>query len=247
MPGLNVQEMARDAAGNHERFDSFSWHSPPDDAENWTIVYVRSRDSGLLEQSNSDAIEKELQPFIDAGDVLPEHHGHWAVGWVDGFAIRVWDDDGEVTEAFQAWCYLQERLGTYPVLDETDYSNREYDATLENIESEGQRHIRDDAPDDWPSRVFSWLWDHAQRELENRDDQGASPSWEAVREALIELDFLDAWYQVRVGETTVLETQSRAKAEKEFANICWYASLGLEQAKVSLWCDDDELLDEKGA
>ncbi len=266
----DVEAAAQDCAGNHRQFDSFAWHDRPDENdEHWTIVYTHNRDSGLVEQSNADAIAKELEPFVEAGDVMPEHHGHWACGWIDGYAIRVYyhahlpadgfadggeaysgEECREVTEAFQTWCYLQHRLSDYPVLDETDHSRREYEAALEAISSEGRRQVRDDAPKDWAAQVFSWLWDNKQRELDNRDDQGASPSWEAVREALTDLDLLDAWYHVRVGETTVFETQSRAKAEKEFANLCWHASLGLvadAQAKMSLWCDDDELLEEKGA
>ena len=240
----DVQSAALELANNHSRFDSFGWHCPPDDAENWTIVYTRHRDSGLLDQSNADAIAAEIEPFMETGDVRPEHHGHWAVGWVDGYAIRVFDNDDEVTEAFQVWCYLQERLGDYSALDESDYSKREYDAAIEAISIEGRCHIRDDAPEDWAGQVFSWLWDHNQRELENRDDQGASPSKEAVREALRELDLLDCFDQVTVGDRIILETQSKSKGEKEYATLAYHASmdlLGREQEKVCLWCDDDIL------
>jgi hypothetical protein len=63
---------------------------------------------------------------------MAEHHHHWAVGHVDGYSIRVFRD-GRITEAFEAYHALAQRLADYPVLDEEDYSRREYEATLENL------------------------------------------------------------------------------------------------------------------
>ena len=114
---------------------------------------------------------------------------HWAVGWIDGYAIRVFRD-GQITDAFKAYHELSAQLADYPILDEEDYSNREYEATLENIADAAWRLKGDyDLPDGWESQVFSWLWDHEQRELENRDDQGGYPSEEALQRAFEALGF----------------------------------------------------------
>ena len=43
---------------------------------------------------------------------MEEHHNHWAVGWVDGYAIRVYRD-GKITEAFRTWHDLQARMNDY--------------------------------------------------------------------------------------------------------------------------------------
>src|SRR5262245_41147296 len=130
----DVEGAAKEMAGNHQRFDSFAWHDRPADDDKWTIVYTRNRDSRLLEESNAEAIDRELGPLFKSGDIVPEHHGHWACGWIDGYAIRVYDDTGAITPAFRRWCELCEQLADYPVLDEEDYSRREYEATLENIQ-----------------------------------------------------------------------------------------------------------------
>ena len=89
--------------------------------EEWAIVYTHNRDSDLLDQSNADAIDKALAPFTegDSPDVRAEHHGHWACGWIDGYAIRVYRN-GQITEAFRAYHALAARLADYPVLDEED-------------------------------------------------------------------------------------------------------------------------------
>ena len=88
----------------------------------------------MLDQSNADAIAEAMEPFTegDDPDVVMESHDHWAVGHVDGFSIRVYRN-GEITEAFKTYHDLMEQMDGYPILDEEDYSNREYEATLENI------------------------------------------------------------------------------------------------------------------
>lgn len=144
------------------------------DADDWAIFYTHNRDSGLLDQSNAAAIGKALEPFTgeDDPDAVAERHDHWACGWIDGFAVRVFKD-GAITAAFRVYHELAERLEDYPLLDETDYSNREYDATVQNIELAAWRLKRSYAlPEGWASEVFSWFWDHNDRAVENSDDQG---------------------------------------------------------------------------
>ena len=114
-------------------------------------------------------------PKGDDPDVVLETHDHWAVGHVDGFSIRVYRN-GEITEAFKTYHDLMEQMDGYPILDEEDYSNREYEATLENISDAAWRVKHEyDLPEGWESEVFSWFWDHRQSAVENRDDQGGYP------------------------------------------------------------------------
>jgi hypothetical protein len=193
----NVEDAAQELAGNHRKFDSFAWWERPDDGDRWALVYTHHRDSGLLDQSNADELANELEKFTegDAPDVVSERHSHWAVGWIDGYAIRVFDSNDEITEAFRTYCMLQERMSDYPVLDEEDYSRREYEATLENIESAGRRFLADEIPEDWAGQCFSWFSDHNQRAVENRDDQGGYPDDEEMKEALDALGFLHEDYR----------------------------------------------------
>ena len=66
---------------------------------------------------------------------------------IDGFSIRVYDSKGEITPAFRAYHELAERLADYPILDEEDYSRREYEETLRNIVDvmRPTRHVADRA------------------------------------------------------------------------------------------------------
>jgi hypothetical protein len=190
---MDLEEAAKSASGNWMRFPSFVWWRAKniEDSEQLAILYTHHRDSGLLDQSNAAAIAKALEPFTegDDPDVIEESHSHFLVGHIDGFAIRVFRD-GQITEAFRVYHDIAERLADFPVLDEEDYSRREYDATLENIANAARSLRHDyDLPDGWESAVFSWFWDHNQRAVENRDDQGGYPSESDLKEAFEALNY----------------------------------------------------------
>ena len=116
---MNIEDAAQEAAGNWRTFDCFSWRraSELNDPDNWAIIYTHTRDSGLIELSNSEAIAVALKPFIENGDVIAEHHNHWATGWIDGYSIRVYRR-GHITRAFRTYHELAQRLTDYPILDE---------------------------------------------------------------------------------------------------------------------------------
>jgi hypothetical protein len=189
----DIESAARQLAGNWRDFDSFAWSRGYglEDADRWCIWYTSHRDAGLLEQSNEAAIIERLAPFSegDNPDLVFESHSHWAVGHVDGFSMRVFKADGTITSAFKEFCKLKERLHDYPILDEQDYSDREYEATLENFRNEMWQFK--DLPEGWEAEVYSWFSDNGQdRYTENRDDQGGWAAKEAIIEALQELGLL---------------------------------------------------------
>ncbi len=109
-----MESTAEQLAGNWRKFDCFAWSRGYDleDADAWLIHYTSSRDSGLLQQSNEQATIKRLQPFTegDAPDVVIESHGHWAVGNIKGFSLRVRTPDGSITPAFKEFCRIQQEL-----------------------------------------------------------------------------------------------------------------------------------------
>jgi hypothetical protein len=154
---LDIEEAATKAAGNWQKFTSFVWWRDRElaDADKWAIIYTSNRDSGLLDQSNAAFIAKALEQFTegDDPDVVMETHDHWAVGHVDGFSLRVFRN-GEVTDAFRAYHELAQRMDDYPILDESDYSERELEATLDNIADAAWRLKNEfDLPEDWTWQV----------------------------------------------------------------------------------------------
>jgi hypothetical protein len=195
---LDLENAASEAAGNWKSWTCFVWDRERhlDDGDNWAIFYTHNRDSALLAQSNADAISKAMESFTegDDPDVVMESHSHWAVGHVDGFSIRVYRN-GEITPAFKTYHELSEQLADYPILNEEDYSERELEATLENI-SDAAWRVKDEfvLPEGWEGDVYSWLSDNCSGSVENKDDQGGYPEEDDLRAAF------DALAYVRVEE-----------------------------------------------
>jgi hypothetical protein len=191
---LELEKAAARAAGNWKRFESFVWFRDREleDADQWSVIFTHNRDSRLLDQSNAQVITKAMESFTegDDPDVVFESHSHWAVGHVDGFSLRVFDQHGEITPALKAYHALAERLDDYPILDESDYSNREYEATLDNIKDAAWKVKREFVlPEGWESEVYSRLSDNDPNQLENRDDQGGWPDEESLRAAFTALGY----------------------------------------------------------
>lgn len=189
---MTLEDAAREAAGNWRRFRCFVWDTDDlPDADNWAIIYTHNRDSGLLDLSNAQAIAKALEPFTegDDPDVVFESHSHWAVGHIDGFRIRAfWD--GKITDAFWVYYELAERLADYPILNETDYCLKEYEATIGNIGEAAWRIKRDyDLPDQWAVDVYSLLYDLRPGSVESRDDRGGCPNEDDLRAAFEALGY----------------------------------------------------------
>mgnify|MGYP002634866344 CR=1 FL=1 len=189
---LDLDDAAKQVTGNWQDFESFVWfRSDIPDAGNWSIIYHSHRDSGLLDQSNASVIETTLEPFTDGDDpdVVMESHNHSAVGHIDGFSIRVFRE-GEITDAFRKYYELAEAMDAYPILNEEDYSRREYEATTENLDDCVWR-LKDEyeLQEGWENEVYSWFSDNDCGEIENTDDQGGYPSEESLRTAFDALGF----------------------------------------------------------
>jgi hypothetical protein len=190
---LTMEEAAKEAVANWHKFECFVWHrrSEVPDADNWAIFYTRHRDSGLIDLSNAAVIEKSLATFTggDDFDVIFERHFHWAVGHIDGFSVRVYRN-GEITEAYRTYRGLQERIADYPVLDDDDYSDREYEATLENIRDTAWTLKNEyDLSEGWESEAYDWLSENKCHTIENVDDQGGCPSEDELRQAFEALGY----------------------------------------------------------
>lgn len=191
---MTVEESAKESTGNWRDFSCFVWwrEREMEDSDQWMIHYTHHRDSGLLDQSNAEQIRKALAPFTegDDPDVVEESHSHWAVGHIDGFSLRVYRR-GRITKAFRTFHSLMESMAAYPILDESDYSEREYEASYENNEHAAWSLKRKyNVPEDWQSQVFSWLNDNRPNSLENgADDQGGWPDDDDLQAAFDALGF----------------------------------------------------------
>jgi len=97
----------------------------------WEGFYVflgRNRDSDLLTESNFEVALAELGGESDTVVVVRE--GHWAVGWVEWIAVH-----RSNTKALELADEMIGALADYPVLDDSDLSEREWNAAHDAWES----------------------------------------------------------------------------------------------------------------
>ena len=78
----------------------------------------QSRDSDALERSNFACMLRAIGGESDTIHVVRE--GHWAVGWVEWIAIH--ESDAAALEIADE---IRKALDDYPVIDESDWSERE--------------------------------------------------------------------------------------------------------------------------
>jgi len=187
---------AQSMVGNWRSFDSFAWHGARvlDDPDLWTIIYTSNRDSTLIVQSNAVAIDRAMQPYTTNGSAQSERHNHWACGYVDGYAVLVYDSDGQPTPAIAAVYKIACDLDQYPILDETDYSDREWTATIDNltdgIGSYCRRHDLDLDLDLLVSEIVRYFDQTDSSAIESADDQGGYLSSVQIHKAMIALGYV---------------------------------------------------------
>ena len=91
---------------------------------NWYVFLGQHRDSDRLTQSNFAMALAALGG--ESSTVRVIHEGHWAVGWVEWIGIHA---DDEL--ALKAADEMTAALSDYPVLDESDFHERELNAACD--------------------------------------------------------------------------------------------------------------------
>lgn len=184
MKTTDYQAEAEEAVKDTANLKDFSYRGEVDLGRTWAITFSKHRDSGLLQQANFDTVKADLEKRFPK-DVSNEQFSHWAVGWIDHLLVRMLDRKGKVTKAGKAALEWKDREKDYPVLDDEDYSRRELEATFDNIKSTGS------LDESTAQQVYDWLSENDHGAVENRDDQGGSPSEEQIETALKALGLME--------------------------------------------------------
>ena len=99
-----------------------------DDRQDWLVLPVgRTRDTAdPLTLSNFEVAERELDEIDPDGNDHELHSfNHWGPGWFEILIVR------PDTPCHARAIEMADALADYPVLDESDYSQREYDMICE--------------------------------------------------------------------------------------------------------------------
>lgn len=105
---MSIEKLAQKAAGNWKNIKCFFWYgAPKDHPDDWALFYTSKRDSEDDELQNEAIVKEALKPYLDMPqdreyllDARQERHNHWAFGYLDGYAIRVYRK-GKITDAFR--------------------------------------------------------------------------------------------------------------------------------------------------
>ena len=174
------QELAEQIIRESDDIPDFFYTGDLPLGKTWGMTFSRSRDSDLVEVSNFESIQKDLEERF-GNDVTVERFNHWAVGWVDRVMVRMLEDNGNVTPAGIAVLEWRKQLDDYPVADEEDLSRREYEATIENIQDAAS------VDEEEAGRIYDWLSEYEDMELQPQDGGGAWPSDESLHQAKLAL------------------------------------------------------------
>ena len=99
-----------------------------DDSEyrDWFGFIGQHRDSAVLERSNFACAVADLEEVDPSGeDWRVESFGHWGVGWIEEVYVRPGTPCADYAESAAA------ALADYPVLSDSDFSEREYEEALQ--------------------------------------------------------------------------------------------------------------------
>lgn len=150
----------------------------PDDSPDvsaWLVAPCgRNRDSGLLTESNFEALRKLLRAVDpDEADFFVASFNHWACGWFEIILCRPDTPAAKVAEEAESG------LADYPLLDEDDHTDRVCNAEWEAWRGMSVRDRlgairesrvkispfaarRDEIPDDPDGRLSEHLSDYVQ-------------------------------------------------------------------------------------
>ena len=144
----------------------FAYSGDLDLGNTWALgPVILTRDSDPLEASNAAAtvaaIEAAHGPEDEESGWVITRCSHWAVGWVEHLSFRALEEDGTPSRQCATMQEIEAALADYPVLDEEDYSRREYEQQCEEIEDAARKWVAANAPDEWVQFVFDAAWDAA--------------------------------------------------------------------------------------
>jgi hypothetical protein len=174
--------------------DGFAYYGDLDRAI-WGFAYSHNRDSDLLQESNWTAINKELTRR-NSRSIEIMYCRHDLCGWVEYLMINT----NHKKAMYRLFCLLKQ-LEDYPVLDEEDWGNREYEQAMEVY-------------DNWAKSKVGWLCENNCIIALLNDDCEYDPTPE--QEEMVKSIVCDCVLDYNPGEGVFQDTTLIERLQKEF-------------------------------
>lgn len=131
-----IKNIEKYAAQSIVKPDDFGYWGDDEMFNTWGFCKIdKNLSSDLLEISNFETISSHLILKFP-NDFRIETYKHWVVGSVDRLCCRTYeviDGKKKISEAFYAVMEILDSLEDYPVYDEGDLSDRQYEDAIETI------------------------------------------------------------------------------------------------------------------
>ena len=177
-PTLAEMVAAADQTATSNSAESYARFGDDRAVGEWAVVVGRTRDSDHLGNSNFERVQEDLRGMLPEELrrewVIIESASHWAVGWVETLLVRVYDENGEITEVAEEAANIVDALRDYPVYDESDFCEREYNEYQDEVQREVE-YLNLSENDE--QKVYAWILENAQ---ESSADYACSQVEEAV-------------------------------------------------------------------
>ena len=193
-----VEKSAQNLAGNLTN----KYISSEDifDYENWAEINFQTHSGNLKNTSNFFTILDELCNVVEMSFSLEATYdlviNHKTLS-ENGFIIRVYKDN-QITFVFQKLYEICKRLKKICFLNEEDYRNRCYEATIENI-SYSIKSLEIEIPsslEDAAINIFDWLLENRPDSVEYKHYKGADPNEEEVMDVLKTLGLNNSYKKI---------------------------------------------------
>lgn len=112
-----VEDAAEDMAGNWKNWSSFVLFGNVPHEDEVMLGYTIGPQSGMVDEANHLTLERALAPYmglLDDPSKTADRYGaslHGDRDALKGFMIRVYDDNGNITDAFKAAFALSREVG----------------------------------------------------------------------------------------------------------------------------------------
>lgn len=251
--------VAGTAAGNWKRGSSPSPYTVEinyfkdehiDDGSNWCLWIFSWYQHSLMDEANERAIrDRFAKLFAEGKDV--RDYGPLRTS-VLGYLVRVYQERGGVpinklTSAFELMCKTRRQLQQYAVLNDFNYSEMVYDATVRNIEQGLRGHKLWEycywapEPEDGNNpgqhlhrcaeALWKWFWDNDQQAIEG-DDDGGYPSDDQLAKAIFALGWTN---HLRVAIERDTEWWNRTTHQGDLRELAMKIDDWLKQFRPDTW------------
>lgn len=138
-----INDFIKEYALSNYNPDNYVSYLDDDEKAQWLIVprVGIHRDSEVLDISNNTAAQKMFAEIEAQYDT--HRASHWAVGWVESLVVDITN-----TDAVLLAMHIERFLEDYPILDEEDFGEREYDEGVEyfndHVRTDLMREVADD-------------------------------------------------------------------------------------------------------